>query len=42
MVKRRVNQVIATEAILLQLAVSSMFSREAGKDFSAHVNRLAS
>ena len=37
---RRVNRQTATEAILLQMAVSSVLSKEAGKVFKERVEDL--
>lgn len=37
----RVNQNLSTETLLLQMAVSSLFSKEAGKDFQDIIMRLS-
>lgn len=36
----RINNLVAAQAVLMQLVVSSMFSEESGKSFSAQIKRL--
>lgn len=36
----RINNLVAVQAVLMQLVVSSMFSEESGKSFSAQIKRL--
>lgn len=38
--KKRVNSDIVTAALLTQMAVSSLFSKEAGESFSKMIKRL--
>lgn len=40
LVTSRLNQVMATETLLLQMAVSSLFNKEAGREFSKIIKRL--
>lgn len=40
LVTSRLNQVMATETLLLQMAVSSLFNKEAGRDFQKIIKRL--
>lgn len=40
LVTSRLNQVLATETLLLQMAVSSLFNKEAGREFQKIIMRL--
>lgn len=40
LVVARTNQILATETLLTQMAVSSLFSKEAGRDFNKLIKRL--
>jgi hypothetical protein len=37
---QRVNNLAATQAVLMQLVVGSMFSESSGKSFEAQIKRL--
>lgn len=37
----RINNDVCTETLLLQMAVSSLFSKEAGRDFQKIIKRLS-
>lgn len=37
----RINNDVCTETLLLQMAVSSLFSKEAGRDFQNIIKRLS-
>lgn len=40
LVTSRLDQATATETLLLQMAVSSLFSKEAGREFQKIIKRL--
>lgn len=41
LVVERIDQQMSTEALLLQMAVSSLFSKDAGKDFQDIIKRMS-
>lgn len=40
MVRMQLNQVMSTNAVLTQMAVLSMFSKEGGREFSKAITKL--
>jgi len=41
LVVSRQNQTLATETLLIQMAVSSLFAKEAGREFQKIISRLS-